>query len=73
MSAPVAESANGQLHLIHTDVRGWDGDFKDVRNFLLSAPAIDGPWCPPAAVFMTQPKVAETIYHAARQAVRQAR
>lgn len=45
--APALSHADGLFHLIYTDVRGWAGDFKDVRNFLVTAPAIEGPWSDP--------------------------
>ena len=28
---------------------GFDGDFKDAHNYLVTAPAIEGPWSDPAA------------------------
>ncbi|HET6395616.1 MAG TPA: glycoside hydrolase family 43 protein [Pseudoxanthomonas sp.] len=45
--APALSHADGLFHLIYTDVRGWAGSFKDVRNFLVTAPAIEGPWSEP--------------------------
>lgn len=45
--APALSHADGLFHLIYTDVRGWAGDFKDVRNFLVTAPDIQGPWSEP--------------------------
>lgn len=45
--APALSHADGLFHLIYTDVRGWTGSFKDVRNFLVTAAAIEGPWSEP--------------------------
>ena len=45
--APCLSHSEGLFHLIYTDVRRWTGSFKDVRNFLVTAPAIDGPWSEP--------------------------
>ena len=45
--APALSHADGLFHLIYTDVRGWAGDFKDVRNFLVTTPRIEGPWSEP--------------------------
>lgn len=45
--APALSHADGLFHLIYTDVRGWAGDFKDVRNYLVTAPDIEGPWSDP--------------------------
>jgi xylan 1,4-beta-xylosidase len=48
--APCLTHADGLFWLVHTDVRGWKGSFKDVRNFLVTSPSIEGPWFEP--VFM---------------------
>jgi len=45
--APALSHADGLFHLVYTDVRGWTYAFKDVRNFLVTAPAIEGPWSEP--------------------------
>lgn len=45
--APALSHADGLFHLIYTDVRGWAGDFKDVRNYVVTAPDIEGPWSDP--------------------------
>jgi xylan 1,4-beta-xylosidase len=45
--APCLTYADGRFWLIYTDVRAWVGSFKDVRNFLVTAPAIEGPWSEP--------------------------
>jgi xylan 1,4-beta-xylosidase len=45
--APCLTHADGLFWLIYTDVRGWTGPFKDVQNFLVTSPSIDGPWSEP--------------------------
>ncbi len=45
--APALSHADGLFHLIYTDVRGWTGEFKDVRNYLVTAQDIEGPWSEP--------------------------
>src|SRR5690606_16807036 len=45
--APALSHADGLFHLIYTDVRGWTGEFKDVRNYLVTAKDIEGPWSEP--------------------------
>ncbi len=45
--APALSYADGLFYLIYTDVRRWIGSFKDVRNFLVTAPSIEGPWSEP--------------------------
>ncbi len=42
--APCLTYADGQFYLIYTDSKHWTGDFKDAHNYLVTAPAIDGPW-----------------------------
>jgi xylan 1,4-beta-xylosidase len=46
--APCLTHADGLFWLIYTDVRGWTGPYKDVRNYLVTSPSIDGPWSEPA-------------------------
>ena len=48
--APCLTHADGRFWLIYSDVRGWTGAFKNVRNFLVTAPAIEGPWSEPIAL-----------------------
>jgi xylan 1,4-beta-xylosidase len=45
--APALSYADGQFWLTYSDVRGFNGFAKDVRNYLVTAPAIDGPWSDP--------------------------
>jgi xylan 1,4-beta-xylosidase len=45
--APCLSHADGQFWLIYSDVKRFDGDFKDVHNYLVTAPAIEGPWSDP--------------------------
>src|SRR3954468_19193471 len=45
--APCLSYANGQFWLIYTDVKTWQGPFKDAHNYLVTAPDIMGPWSEP--------------------------
>lgn len=45
--APDLTFADGKFWLVYTIARGIDGIFKDVENYLVTAPAIDGPWSRP--------------------------
>jgi beta-xylosidase len=45
--APCLTYSDGLFWLIYTDVRGWTGSYKDVRNFLVTSPSIEGPWSEP--------------------------
>ncbi len=42
--APALTYADGLFWLIYTDVKRRLGNFKDAHNYLVTAPAIDGPW-----------------------------
>jgi xylan 1,4-beta-xylosidase len=42
--APCLSHAHGQFWLIYSDVRSMYGAYKDTHNYLITAPAIDGPW-----------------------------
>ena len=45
--APALSHADGQFWLIFSVVQGFNGYAKDVRNYLVTAPAINGPWSEP--------------------------
>ncbi|MEM7500837.1 MAG: glycoside hydrolase family 43 protein [Pseudomonadota bacterium] len=45
--APCLSFADDKFWLLYTDVKRFDGDFKDTHNFLTTAPAITGPWSDP--------------------------
>src|SRR5690606_29463494 len=45
--APCLSWSDGLFYLIYTDTREWTASFKDVRNFLVTAPDIEGPWSEP--------------------------
>ena len=47
---PASVHADGLFWLIYTDVKRLDGNFKDAHNYLVTAPAIDGPWSDPVYV-----------------------
>lgn len=59
--APALSYADGLFYLIYTDVRHWTGSFKDVRNFLVTAPAIDGPWSEP--VYLNSSGFDPSLFH----------
>ena len=39
--------ADGNFWLVYTDVKRFDGDFKDVHNYIATAPTIKTPWSDP--------------------------
>ncbi|HTY43339.1 MAG TPA: family 43 glycosylhydrolase, partial [Thermoanaerobaculia bacterium] len=59
--APCLTYSDGLFWLIYTDVRKWAGSFKDVRNFLVTAPAITGPWSEP--VFLDGVGFDASLFH----------
>jgi xylan 1,4-beta-xylosidase len=48
--APCLSFADGLFWLVYTDVKRYDGNFKDSHNYIVTAPAIEGPWSDPVSV-----------------------
>ena len=48
--APCLSHADGLFWLVYTDVKRLDGAFKDAHNYVVTAPAIEGPWSDPIYV-----------------------
>lgn len=48
--APCLSYADGLFWLVYTDVKRLDGSFKDAHNYIVTAPAIEGPWSDPIYV-----------------------
>ncbi|MBL8360984.1 MAG: glycoside hydrolase family 43 protein [Rubrivivax sp.] len=48
--APCLSWADGLFWLVYTDVKRYEGNFKDTHNYIVTAPAIDGPWSDPVHV-----------------------
>lgn len=59
--APSLSHHDGQFWLIYSIVRTTDGQYKDVDNFLVTAPAIDGPWSEP--VFLNSSGFDPALFH----------
>jgi xylan 1,4-beta-xylosidase len=47
--APCLSHADGLFWLVYTDVKRYSG-FKDTHNYIVTAPAIEGPWSDPVHV-----------------------
>ena len=45
--APCLSYADDQFWLVYTDVKRYDGNFKDAHNYIVTAPSIEGPWSDP--------------------------
>ena len=48
--APCLSHADGKFWLVYTDVKRFDGSFKDAHNYIVTAPAIEAPWSDPVHV-----------------------
>ncbi|MCD2182004.1 glycoside hydrolase family 43 protein [Rhizobium sp. GN54] len=48
--APCLSHADGQFWLVYTDVKRFDGNFKDAHNYIVTAPSIDADWSDPVYV-----------------------
>ncbi len=48
--APCLSHADGLFWLVYTDVKRYEGNFKDTPNFIVTAPSITGPWSDPVYV-----------------------
>ncbi|WP_078856646.1 glycoside hydrolase family 43 protein [Streptomyces sp. NBRC 109706] len=51
--APCLSHADGRFHLVWSNVRSLGGAFKDVRNYVATAPHPTGPWSDPVEVHGT--------------------
>ncbi|TQS69926.1 glycoside hydrolase family 43 protein [Rhodobacteraceae bacterium] len=59
--APCLSYADGLFWLIYTDVRRRDGGWKDTHNYLVTAPAINGPWSDP--VYLNSSGFDPSLFH----------
>lgn len=48
--APCLSYADGLFWLVYTDVKRFDGNFKDAHNFIVTAESVDGVWSDPVYV-----------------------
>jgi xylan 1,4-beta-xylosidase len=46
--APCLTFDGGLFWLVYTDVKNWGRGFLDARNYVVTAPSIDGPWSEPS-------------------------
>lgn len=59
--APCLSYANGLFWLVYTDVKRLDGNFKDTHNYVVTAPAITGPWSDP--IFINSKGFDPSLFH----------
>ncbi|UJW73846.1 glycoside hydrolase family 43 protein [Rhizobium sp. SL42] len=48
--APCLSHADGLFWLVYTDVKRFEGSFKDAHNYIVTSPSIEGPWSDPVYV-----------------------
>jgi xylan 1,4-beta-xylosidase len=48
--APCLSFADGLFSLVYTDVKRFDGNFKDAHNYIVTSPTIEGAWSEPVYV-----------------------
>ncbi|MES2934043.1 MAG: glycoside hydrolase family 43 protein [Pseudomonadota bacterium] len=59
--APCLSYANGMFYLIYTDIKSLTGTYKDGRNYLVTASAIEGPWSEPS--YMNSSGFDASLFH----------
>lgn len=59
--APSLTHHQGRFYLMYSNVRTSGGPFKDVTNWLISAPSIDGPWSDP--LFLNSTGFDASLFH----------
>lgn len=59
--APQLSYADGQFHLLYTDVKTSVRPFKDTPNYLISAPSIKGPWSEP--IYLNSSGFDPSLFH----------
>lgn len=59
--APCLSFADGLFWLIYTDMKRYDGNFKDAHNYLVTAPSITGPWSDP--IYMNSSGFDPSLFH----------
>ena len=60
--APCLTWSDDRFWLVFTDVKRFDGNFKDTHNFVTTAPNIHGPWSDP--VYLNSSGFDPSLYHA---------
>ncbi|MEO0998281.1 MAG: glycoside hydrolase family 43 protein [Pseudomonadota bacterium] len=60
--APCLSWSDGRFWLAYTDVRRFDGNFKDTHNYLTTATDIGGPWSDP--VYLNSSGFDPSLFHA---------
>ena len=59
--APCLSYADGLFWLIYTDVKRYDGNYKDTHNYLVTARTIEGPWSDP--IYLNSSGFDPSLFH----------
>ena len=59
--APCLSHADGRFWLVYTDVKRFDGAFKDAHNYITSCETIDGDWSP--RIYVTSSGFDPSLFH----------
>jgi xylan 1,4-beta-xylosidase len=59
--APCLSYSNGIYYLIYTDVKSFEGMFKDTHNYLITAKDIKGPWSDP--IYLNSSGFDPSLFH----------
>lgn len=59
--APQLSYHDNQFYCTYTDVKNTTRPFKDCHNYLITAPAVDGPWSEP--IYMTSSGFDPSLFH----------
>lgn len=59
--APQISYADGEFHLLYTDVKSSVRPFKDTHNYIISAPSMKGPWSEP--VYLNSSGFDPSLFH----------
>ena len=59
--APCLSYSDGQFWLMYSDVKRKEGNFKDVHNYLVTAPTIEGPWSDP--IYLNSSGFDPSLFH----------
>lgn len=59
--APCLTWHDGLFYLVYTDVKRFDGNFKDTHNYLTTSPSILGPWSRP--VYLNSSGFDPSLFH----------
>jgi xylan 1,4-beta-xylosidase len=60
--APCISYSDGQFWLVYTDVKRFDGAFKDSHNYIVTADAVDGDWSDP--IYVSSSGFDPSLFHA---------